>query len=114
MRIERAGELAWSEGFGHLSSSVHPEAAALAEAVVQLFVIPAKAGIHFRAWFNGDSRFRGNDERSAKPGFRVDIHYPEAYHACRAAEKSYSGRRTPRSVMMAEISAAGVMSNAGL
>ncbi|CAN5159489.1 hypothetical protein BH09GEM1_BH09GEM1_32000 [soil metagenome] len=31
--------------------------------VLHLFVIPANARIHFWAWFNIDSRFRGNDER---------------------------------------------------
>ena len=34
-------------------------------------VIPAKAGIHW-ALVNMDSRVRGNDERSSKPGFRMD------------------------------------------
>ncbi|CAN5921642.1 hypothetical protein BH11GEM2_BH11GEM2_30640 [soil metagenome] len=31
-----------------------------------LFVIPAKAGSHFWAWCNMDSRIRGNDERTFK------------------------------------------------
>ena len=34
-------------------------------------VIPAKAGIHL-GLVNMDSRVRGNDERTSKPGFRMD------------------------------------------
>ena len=41
-------------------------------------------------------------------------YYTDVADACRSAEKSYAGRNTPRSVMIAEMSAAGVTSNAGL
>ena len=34
-------------------------------------VIPAKAGIHL-GLVNMDSRVRGNDERTSKPGFRMN------------------------------------------
>ncbi|CAN5489942.1 hypothetical protein BH09GEM1_BH09GEM1_10910 [soil metagenome] len=47
----------------------------LAKADLNVFVVPAKAGIHFWACFNMDSRLRGSDERVSEPGFSMDTSY---------------------------------------
>jgi hypothetical protein len=42
---------------------------------LHVFVIPAKAGIHFWTWCNMDSRFRGHDERTRNLPFGMDWHH---------------------------------------